>query len=204
MMARLHTVVLSESGSSSCFQDPQKSSICTKKEKKDRITFYNALLCEWNDSNTTRTVVRRHTWVLTLCLCSCWRRAELVSAVTAGEGSLCRRPCGGSCDTSILRRSKQTTGTLVLPESVFESLFVMMTALCYNLYYYYIIAHTFKLTALHTPAVTMSQNPAVPHDPTIKLWKLEGSKYLFRKFQYCVWYINDLFQHLILSCRTTV
>lgn len=55
------------------------------------------------------------------CHVLCCGRVSLLSIPLAGKGSLCRRPCGGSWDTSILRRSKQTTGTLGLPESFWAS-----------------------------------------------------------------------------------
>lgn len=100
------------------------------------------------------------------CHVLCCGRVSLLSIPLAGKGSLCRRPCGGSWDTSILRRSKQTTGTLGLPESFWASVTLKRQAdkrLVKELHLIFRICSWTDvwLDHYHTPVVAVSWHPAL-------------------------------------------
>lgn len=91
-----------------------KKAVINRKEWKCSVIW-----CFYHLSSESKEM--RHTSGTAACQVLCCGRVSLLSVPLAGKGSLCRRPCGGSWDTSILSRSKQTTGTLVLPESFWTS-----------------------------------------------------------------------------------
>ena len=161
----------------------------------------------FKDEDKTKQEIKP-TWVAASCQSFCCGSVSLFSMEPAGRGSLCRRPCGGRRDTSIFRRSKQTTGTLGLAESLWTSPLLLKQ----DSYYYFHDLCTGRCLNCYTPVVAVSWQPALGltidlfiHISKTMIYKRERWRTPFHKLFFLRVSLNckvkNHLQHLALSYR---